>query len=623
MTFATCVEQKYPSLDFTLPGVEDDLQHDCWCEHSLTTPWQNMYSSVQNWNQGPVNCCDYSRWTSFCDLDCAPDCNDERARQCQQKCSPLCLENRYRAEQVNLGLSVCDCEGCWDKIRCLHDHAQNKTRADFQRVCHVEEFERSQEASNWFACAQRYPHSTVWEQARARAHCICEADIHAASVRHHCCSLPNHKELCEDVHLCETEAKKEFCSTEKAQQCLFDCAALCDHIQTSSDACKTKCLDHGSECAQYQRCEPNATTQHDYVCDDGVSKPDIGGCCTRHDVHMATAGNLWCPRFCGSDEVWWVRATDRYECDCGSCPATDAALKQTWRSLVAEHIENRYRKGLVRILQRLELESNPDHVRKLEKLWQVMLDNAVTKSAYEPGRAVTDLHPEVSASITMDLESIEVEALSLWNVDQGGAAEVGSGYPPIAGAWIMDDAAWEATLLNPSTPVPVPAPTPAAPAPPPAGASVSPAPTPPGGGVVGGAILPGGATSGNSGDADTGKINPGGSSGSGVETGEGGGPYVIPDDFASSPGGNEQDDSDVYPTPLPSSGSSNSGPTPNPAPPQVDETLVRVVGRTQFQMNLPAYMTGASIMQDNGLVTGFQTAFAKQFAVEKWMVQIS
>ncbi|CAD7959911.1 unnamed protein product [Amoebophrya sp. A120] len=631
LTWATCVESQYPNLDFTLPGIEEDLYMDCFCEFpDLKTQWRDMYATVPNWDQssGRVDCCQYSSWSSFCDMDCSPNCNDARTQECREKCSPLCLEDMYREQQIALGLSKCECEDCWDKIKCLHDHAQNTTHANFKRVCDTEGFERSNEVADWFSCAQRYPHSTVWEQAQARAHCICETNVHAASVRHHCCDVPGHRHLCFENELCGS--RDTMCQTPAAQECLHDCANLCSHISETSNECKAKCLDPGSLCEKYQKCEPQGVKNHGYICDDGITMPDLGGCCVRHDASFSTEGNKWCPRFCANDEVWWVRATDRYECSCGSCPSDQQALTATFQTLVAEHVEQKYRKGLNRILQRLQLASNADHVEALEHLFRVMVDNCKQNTRYEPGRAISDLPMELQTQISVDLDSLEKEALALFT---------GSGDPPsIDGAWVVSDAEWTrrgniiANTRTTTTPAP-------------AGAggnggdgatsssdesrTGSGGTTATGGTAADGTTTSGGTSSTTPSNANPNVANTGNrdqtqnpadwTASAGTPDQETGGPIIIA----------SEDDDGLIPPSGGTTSTGGGGDNSNSGGPQDDTTIrtpentVRLVGRTQIRMALPITASGTSLLRDQAFVAAFQTAFAKQYQVETSKVRIN
>lgn len=71
---------------------------------------------------GKVDCCrNQDSWAHMCNLTCNPDCQDERTQKCHDQCPPLCLEADYMHLE-----EVCDCDVCYDKIKCLLDHSYNK-----------------------------------------------------------------------------------------------------------------------------------------------------------------------------------------------------------------------------------------------------------------------------------------------------------------------------------------------------------------------------------------------------------------------------------------------------------------------------------------------------------------
>lgn len=146
-----------------------------------------MYSSDPAFSNTPIDCCQTDLWRNMCSLDCAPDCTDARATDCvTNKCPPLCLETAYENiafSNGNPGGQMCECDQCWDKMKCIFEHAVAQTASgDSIRVCDAQAFERTTEAANWIACVSVYPHATRWEQVQASAHCACKTGTYRFDV---------------------------------------------------------------------------------------------------------------------------------------------------------------------------------------------------------------------------------------------------------------------------------------------------------------------------------------------------------------------------------------------------------------------------------------------------------
>ncbi|CAD7939905.1 unnamed protein product [Amoebophrya sp. A25] len=669
VTFLNCVHNKFPSLDLSLPL-------DCWCENNLTPLWRNMYTTVAgsnsaDWMRTPVDCCKYSGWANYCTLDCNPDCNDARAETCRNECLPLCLEDQYRTEIIASGQSVCNCGGCWDKIRCIHDHAQNRNRPDFQKVCDLSVFERSIEAQNYFNCVQRYPHATTWEQATASAHCVCEANLKAALERTNCCAASNYKEICSppaEVGGCADKGNL-LCRSAEYLSCKIDCERKCDHIQDSTADCYNDCLRPEGKCYKYQKCEPPTAKTHDYICDDTITSPDLGGCCVRHDTTLYTSGNVWCPRFCATGDVWYVQATQKYVCDCQTCPEDGDSLVQFWRNAVGDFVRGRYKHGLRRIQTRLGLttEKEPERTEKLREFFELMISNAMRTTTYEPGRAVTDLRQEVWIGLEADLKRIELEAISLWMeihhdtdapsqlpgavVEDASSDTTKPWAPNLEGVWRMTDQEWALASAQDTDPalsssssasstggkdfssgnlgVPVPAI-------PPSSATNTQDDTP--FGVGGGVSFP--TTSSGSGFGTSGSSSSGsgfGSSSSGTTSGE---------DYTSTNNNTPEQSVPVVPTSTTqgptgegtsSSGSTASGAAGQRTPTNSDQgsttsvsegtpfnpdTEDRFIGRTQIEMQLPSTLTGYALYEDEATRGAFQMALAMKFGIQNSQLSV-
>ncbi|CAD7970079.1 unnamed protein product [Amoebophrya sp. A25] len=425
-TYADCSDAAWATADFTIPGAGEEIHVDCWCQNNLTPLWKDMYAGDPTWNAA-VDCCAGTVWDNMCSLDCNPDCTDARTQECKTKCPPLCLATGY--ESLVDGAS-CDCASCWDKVKCLFAHAETETTSgSSMRVCDTQAFERTQAAANWIACVSGYPHSTRWEQTQASATCACANDVVTALNSTHCCGSPDYSHICANDVRSQCDDLAAHCGTWEAQECLTECAQKCNHISIMSPECENHCYKKDSLCAKYQKCPPVAK-QHNYVCDDGTTQPTNGGCCSRSDFNFQTRDNVWCPRFCSSDKVYWLISSQRYECDCGGCPLDMAGIHNAWHAELKLEIDKRYETGYERILERLSI---PETRRaELASTYQSMVESVSREHVYSPSAKPQEF-PQSAEDVATEYRSrLEMEAMTIWNEEN--PTLVGQN-PSLAGVW--------------------------------------------------------------------------------------------------------------------------------------------------------------------------------------------
>ncbi|CAD7961052.1 unnamed protein product [Amoebophrya sp. A120] len=433
-SYATCSDNAWQTADFTVPGTSERVHVDCWCQNDLTPKWRDMYSHDPSWTSA-INCCDHPTWTNMCTLDCNPDCTDARAQECKQKCPPLCLETAYES----LAGAPCECSQCWDKVKCLFDHAVAETASgNSMKVCDSVAFERTTMAAEWIACVSRYPHSTRWEQIQASAHCACKSDIITALNSTSCCTSPEYEHICTDENQLQCNALAAHCGSSEALSCGISCATKCNHIADISDDCNNHCIKKDSPCAKYQKCEPPATKNHDYICDDGVTQPNIGGCCKREDANFQTMDNLWCPRFCGNSRVYWLVATQRYECDCDACPNNAAGLDNNWHLALDQEIDHLYKTGLERIVERLQIPDTGPERSQLNAIYEEM--SVEIKRAYPYAAAALPQNlPDAALDVAETYKDrMEDKGREIWNSFNPSIAA-----PSLEGVWTLSSADWQ------------------------------------------------------------------------------------------------------------------------------------------------------------------------------------